>query len=50
MKLLADPIRIDGETLPARAAPRLGADTDAFLRESGFSESEIATLQRDGIV
>jgi formyl-CoA transferase len=32
------------------AAPRLGEDTDAVLRESGFSEQDITALRGKGVV
>jgi formyl-CoA transferase len=32
------------------SAPRLGEDTDAVLRENGYSDDEIAALRRRGIV
>jgi crotonobetainyl-CoA:carnitine CoA-transferase CaiB-like acyl-CoA transferase len=50
LRLLANPIRIDGEPLPGRAAPLLGADADAVLAEAGFAAAEIAALKRDGVV
>ena len=45
----ANPIKLDGERLPARSAPALGADTDAVLEELGYSASEIEALRRRGI-
>ena len=50
MRVLANPIRIDGARLPNRASPKLGADTDAVLDEAGFTRAEIATLRSDGVV
>ncbi|TXL71689.1 CoA transferase [Vineibacter terrae] len=50
LHLLADPIRLDGEPLPARAAPALGADGADVLAESGFTAAEIEALQRDGVI
>jgi crotonobetainyl-CoA:carnitine CoA-transferase CaiB-like acyl-CoA transferase len=50
LHLLADPIRIDGQPLPARAAPALGADGAAVLADAGFTEAEIAALQRDAVI
>lgn len=50
MRALANPIRIDGARLPNRAAPLLGADTDAVLEEAGFDPDEIARLKADGTV
>jgi crotonobetainyl-CoA:carnitine CoA-transferase CaiB-like acyl-CoA transferase len=35
---------------PHAAAPTLGADTDAVLRDSGFSEDEIAGLRADCVI
>ena len=46
----ANPIRLDEQRLPARVASGLGADTDAVLREIGYSEAELAAMRtRDAI-
>ena len=50
MRVLANPIRLDGERLPSRAAPKLGADTDAVLTEAGYDAEAIARLHAEGIV
>jgi crotonobetainyl-CoA:carnitine CoA-transferase CaiB-like acyl-CoA transferase len=50
MQILANPIRIDGQRLPNRAAPLLGADTDAILAELGLAADEVADLKQAGIV
>lgn len=50
MRVLANPIRLNGERLPNRAAPLLGADTDAVLAEAGFSADEIAGFREGGVV
>ena len=43
---VASPVRLDsGEALPTRAAPRLGADTDALLGELGYAPSAIAAMR-----
>ncbi len=49
MRMVAPPIR-SGDEPPLRAAPALGADTDAMLRECGFSEAEIAGLRETGTI
>jgi crotonobetainyl-CoA:carnitine CoA-transferase CaiB-like acyl-CoA transferase len=48
--LVANPIRLDGEVLPARAAPGYGADTDDVLAEAGFDGAEIAALRAAKVV
>lgn len=50
LKLVANPIRLDGATLPARAAPRYGADTDAVLSAAGFSTEDIAALRAQKVI
>lgn len=46
---LASPFRL-AETLPIRPAPALGADSDAILRDLGYSADEIAALRARGAV
>lgn len=50
LKLVASPIRLDGATLPARAAPGYGADTDRVLAEAGFSADDIAALRAQKVI
>jgi crotonobetainyl-CoA:carnitine CoA-transferase CaiB-like acyl-CoA transferase len=50
LRVLASPIRVDGERLPSRAGPLLGADNDEVLASIGLSGGEIETLKRDGII
>ena len=50
LKLVANPIRLDGATLPARAAPGYGADTDAVLAEAGFQPEDIAALRTQKVI
>ena len=46
IRMVAAPIRADAAA-PLRAAPALGADTNAILRECGFSERDIADLRAE---
>lgn len=50
LRVLASPIRVDGERLPSRAGPLLGADNDDVLASIGLTGGEIETLKRDGII
>lgn len=50
MRVLSNPIRVDGERLPNRAGPSLGADTDALLAEVGIGDDEIARLREAKVV
>ncbi|MFN4112490.1 MAG: CaiB/BaiF CoA transferase family protein [Sphingomonadaceae bacterium] len=50
MQVLASPIKVDGQRLPNRAAPLLGADSDAILMELGFDDGEISELRAGGVV
>jgi crotonobetainyl-CoA:carnitine CoA-transferase CaiB-like acyl-CoA transferase len=45
---LANPIKLDGERLPQRSAPALGADTESVLRELGYDDAGLAALRSAG--
>lgn len=49
-RLIANPIRSAGTEWPRRAAPALGADTDALLKEIGYDAARIARLRAEGVV
>lgn len=49
-RMLAGPVRVPGAAPPRRAAPALGADTDALLAELGYSAAQVSDLKRDGAV
>lgn len=49
LRVLANPVRVDGQRLPGRACSPLGADTDELLRSAGFSDGEIQSLHDEGI-
>jgi crotonobetainyl-CoA:carnitine CoA-transferase CaiB-like acyl-CoA transferase len=46
----ANPILLDGARLPAKSAPALGADTDAILKELGYTDDELNALQQQGVI
>ena len=50
VRMVATPILAGDEALPRRAAPALGADTEAVLREAGYSDDAIRGLRADGVV
>ena len=50
MRALANPILVDGERLPNRAAPALGADTLSLLEEIGINADEAAALKAAGTI
>lgn len=50
LRMLANPIRLDGARPALRPAPALGADTGAVLAEAGFSRDEIAALAAEGVI
>jgi crotonobetainyl-CoA:carnitine CoA-transferase CaiB-like acyl-CoA transferase len=46
----ANPIKLDGERLPSQAGSALGADTEALLREVGYSDSELHELREQHVI
>jgi crotonobetainyl-CoA:carnitine CoA-transferase CaiB-like acyl-CoA transferase len=49
-RMIAGPIRVPGAALPTRAAPAMGADTDAELRAAGYTDERIAALRAAGVI
>ena len=49
-RVLANPIKMNGERAPSRTAPQLGEHTDEALRAVGYSEVEIAALRTKGVI
>ena len=47
-RVLANPIKLDGERLPSRPAPALGEHTNELLRDAGLSPAEIEALEASG--
>jgi crotonobetainyl-CoA:carnitine CoA-transferase CaiB-like acyl-CoA transferase len=50
VRMVAGPVIDSAAEGPRNPAPPLGADTDAVLRECGFSAAEIAALTADGVI
>jgi crotonobetainyl-CoA:carnitine CoA-transferase CaiB-like acyl-CoA transferase len=50
IRMVTAPLQFDGEPLPARPAPALGAHSDEVLAAIGYSEDEIIDLKVAGIV
>jgi crotonobetainyl-CoA:carnitine CoA-transferase CaiB-like acyl-CoA transferase len=50
LKVLSNPIRLDGERLPNRAGPLLGADSDAILQDIGYDADAISALRQSGVI
>jgi crotonobetainyl-CoA:carnitine CoA-transferase CaiB-like acyl-CoA transferase len=49
LKVVASPIRM-GAKVPARAAPKLGQDTQAILEELGYDQAAIDDLREQGVI
>jgi crotonobetainyl-CoA:carnitine CoA-transferase CaiB-like acyl-CoA transferase len=49
-RMVAAPFTCPGDELPKAAAPALGQDTDAILRDCGFAPERISELRRAGVV
>lgn len=50
VRMLTGPVRVAGETLPNKAGPKLGADTDAILDRIGVDAEERAELKAKKII
>ena len=48
--ILASPIKLDGQRLANRAAPKLGADSEAILEDLGYSQDAISQLRAGGVI
>jgi crotonobetainyl-CoA:carnitine CoA-transferase CaiB-like acyl-CoA transferase len=49
-RMVAGPIRDGASEPPRQPAPALGADTDAVLRDCGFSDAALAALRTDRVI
>ncbi len=50
LKMVASPIRLDGELPPARPGPALGADTARVLAALGYGADELAAFRDKGVI
>lgn len=50
VRMLTGPIRIGGATLPTRAGPSLGADTEEILGRLGLDAEAIGALRAQGVI
>ena len=50
MDVLSSPIKLDGERMPNKAGPLLGADSEAILGEIGYDADAVSELRAGGIV
>jgi crotonobetainyl-CoA:carnitine CoA-transferase CaiB-like acyl-CoA transferase len=46
MRALTNPVKLDGERLTSKHAPKLGQDTDAILTEFGYTAADIENLRK----
>ena len=49
-RMIANPIRLSGVSLPQRAAPRMGEHNEALLQEAGFDAAQIRKLRDLGVI
>lgn len=50
LRVLSNPIKIDGQRLAGQACAPLGADNDVLLHELGYGSADIAALARAGVL
>ncbi|MBT4739213.1 MAG: CoA transferase, partial [Rhodospirillaceae bacterium] len=50
LRVLNNPIKLDGKRVPIRSAPKLGADTDELLKDIGYDDEGIAALRDAGAI
>ncbi len=49
-RMVAPPVRCEGENAPARHAPGLGEHTNALLRELGYDDARIGSLREGRVI
>jgi crotonobetainyl-CoA:carnitine CoA-transferase CaiB-like acyl-CoA transferase len=50
LRSVSSPVDFGTERAPLAAAPAIGADTDAVLRELGLDDGELARLRDGGVI
>ncbi len=50
VRLVGNPVRCPGVPLPSRAAPAMGADTEALLKSLGYDDPRILALKHQGVI
>jgi crotonobetainyl-CoA:carnitine CoA-transferase CaiB-like acyl-CoA transferase len=50
LRMLSNPIKLDGARLPGAVGSALGADTASLLREIGYDDAAIAGLAERGVI
>jgi len=50
LKVLANPVLVDGQRLPNSHAPKLGADNAALLAEIGYGPADAEALKAAGVI
>lgn len=50
LRVLSNPIRLDGARAQATPAPSLGADTDSILNDAGYSQARISAMRDAGVI
>ncbi len=50
LRMVANPVKLDGLRTPAQVCSDLGADTDALLRAAGYAPAEVDALRAKGVI
>ena len=50
MRVIASPFQYEGEQIQPRPGEKLGASTDAILKELGYDEARVANLRKAGAI
>jgi crotonobetainyl-CoA:carnitine CoA-transferase CaiB-like acyl-CoA transferase len=50
LQMVSIPMQFDGNALPAKPAPKVGADSEAILADLGYDEEKVLALKVAGVV